>query len=1334
MRYKSVLGAFTFFVLASSLAMIFFIQSESFGKVLSKVVSDIGYRKTQTRIKFESVNITLFPPGIHLQNVYLKKKLDSEFTIIAEFGEIGFIIPLLRLEERSFRIGEFVAKDTVLELKYPESDAPINEIPQEKIDQVFEKIKHTPIWLSSLNIENLKLITTHELFDAKKIKISKLKDKLKLRFQISSLNLIKDSKYSIDDVWGDATIDRKKIKINRAKIQHDVQSLLIKGEISEYSKLLAASGSFNGEGYLHFSPLGQFLPHVEFLEIQKGTGHISFSGSFENKKIAGKSDVFIKNLDSNLLKANEIVAAIEIRQDIIQLKKLNIANELERITLIQRVDLFDLGNKKIVQGEIDVELENVELRNILKSLPSLNVLSASLTGAVKIKLKEDGIVILPKGIFNLNNFIFEVGDDKPFRILGLKKAQLVNTLLSIENGLFKIDSMIQTGKSSLNLRGEVGDKYVDFSTKDSNINFEDFGNISNLDIKGSGPLDIKVHGPIDDVVIDLKGKTENFEILGYRLGRSKEDISIFLKDSVVNINGLESYFKSTPISGTGSINYKNSDITLGIDSVNANYHDLKEILRPIFSKLDFLPGDLDFGAKIDAQIYGKTNFKDLKIKSDISFKDLNAYGENFNLGSTKIILKDEVLELKEFIAEIGKGHLQGDFSFNLENKKMDFEFDWDDLSLQRLRLIKKLNLNLGASLGGSIRGKGQLPDYLMNIETQLTRTSNSDYNYEDSVAKMVFSPKGISGDISIFKDSVTADFNYSYNKSIPSRLKLGINIGEIKSFAMAIFGEHLKTEEFKGEFFGDLDVSSRGNFNEFNLKGFVKKINLNHDQFNVNYQSDTPQFFIENNVVNRWNFQIDSPDLKVQSKGRGQFGHDVLISNHVQINAKVLEIFLKPVLSAEGFLNNSFIIDGSKSNYDVLAKSETEKLNLTLEHVPVPLNDLTYKIEFYKNKLLIKEMKTSIENGSASILGEIYFDDLQPDINLKYKIEKAEIPFMGKSFVNLTGQGMIIGDSLPYNLSGEITINKCQVLNELNDFSSKTPVMAQSRFLPQGLESPMSKLFNLNLRVKTDSPIRIANSLMDVSLKGELSIDGHFDRMRGQGQMTSLPGQSKIFFKNNEYIITQADINFDSKKDIKNPDFDIHALTNISNYKVNAKAYGNLERFNFDLTSEPSLPRNSILSLIAFGYSDEIQSSLTQSQQQNLTQVGVGSFVFDRFKISDILNKQFGLQVNLGTVFEQSQTASLLTGRNQDGQGTLGRTRTATKIELKKRLDEALNLSVSSTMGGSIGQRQSMNLNYSLSKKVQVEGIYELRTNAEGEEDIIDNSIGGDLKFRWTFK
>ena len=380
-----------------------------------------------------------------------------------------------------------------------------------------------------------------------------------------------------------------------------------------------------------------------------------------------------------------------------------------------------------------------------------------------------------------------------------------------------------------------------------------------------------------------------------------------------------------------------------------------------------------------------------------------------------------------------------------------------------------------------------------------------------------------------------------------------------------------------------------------------------------------------------------------------------------------------------------------------------------------------------------------MDNGYALFKGDVFFDDQEPDVNIKYVLDRAEIPILGKSIVNLTGEGIILGSERPYDVGGEISINKALIVNELSDFTAKGGGMGDVRYLPKNQESALGKLLRLNVNVKADNNIRITNSLMDVSLRGEARIFGSPTRPRGEGRLYSPVNSSRVFFKNNEYTITSADIAFTPKKDITNPDFDIEALTFITNYRVIAKAYGDLERFNFDLTSDPPLSRNSILSLIAFGYTDELQNSIAQKDQQSLTQIGVGSFVFDRFKISDILNKQFGLQVNLGTVFEQSGTDSLLSGRSQEGQNPggnagLGRTKSATKIELKKRLDEALSLSVSSTMGGSIGQRQSMNLTYSVNKKAQLEGVYELRTNAEGEEDIIDNSIGGDVKFRWTFK
>jgi autotransporter translocation and assembly factor TamB len=261
--------------------------------------------------------------------------------------------------------------------------------------------------------------------------------------------------------------------------------------------------------------------------------------------------------------------------------------------------------------------------------------------------------------------------------------------------------------------------------------------------------------------------------------------------------------------------------------------------------------------------------------------------------------------------------------------------------------------------------------------------------------------------------------------------------------------------------------------------------------------------------------------------------------------------------------------------------------------------------------------------------------------------------------------------------------------------------------------------------------------MLELLVNGDLNISGDLAAIRADGLVSIIPQNSKVLFKNNDYIISKGDFIFSNKRFITNPDFDIQANTLISNYKIVAKAYGNAEKFNFDLLSDPVLPKNSILSLIAFGYTDNDSNSTTSQQdKRNLTQVGVGSFIFDQFKINELLKKQFGFQLNLGTQYMQTDS-SLLNGKSQDsigGGGLVGRTRSATKIELRKKLSEAMNLSVSSTMGSSVGQMQTMNLNYNLTKLMQVEGVYQLRTNSEGEEDIIDNSIGADLKFRWSFK
>lgn len=1335
MRFKSILGAFIFLVIASLVAAVIFVQTKSFGRVATKVITNLSQRKADTKVAIKSIGISLFPPGLELNQVKVKKEFGPDKKLEAEFGRLGIYINLIELEEKTITFGEIRISDSTIDYYGPDDNEPNPEVIDPKIiDQVFTISKKLPIRIDTVLLENSKIFINHDLIEAKRLKIFKRGDSFMTRFHLANLKPMADEELSIDEIWGDAKIDRNSINIHRLKVQHDVHTLLIKGKIKNYPLLKNAEASLSGEASIHITNLKDQIPLPEIIKLHKGFAHVSFKTEAKAQKLNGFVDLSISDLDSSIIKAEQIIAALEFKNDVLKVNQLTLSNKNEKLKLLAAKEIFDLKSKRYLYQPLTVHVDHLQLPNALSILPSLSVIKGELSGELTFTYQNKNMDFRPKDGFIINNLGLIVGADKPFEILMIKRAKLTSSSFRVVKEEFQMDSMIELNHSLLDVHGFVNSKQVEFKSQDAIVDLEDFGNISQLDVKGRGNLDITVAGPLDETNINLRGATKGFEVLGYRLGQADIDLSVALGDSSVIIHRLESVYRSTPLSGTGVINYGNSDIALGINSPKANFHDIKEILHPIFSKLTFLPADMDMNAKIDANIFGKTSMDQLKVKAEVQFTDLLAYGETVSSGDFKVGLNNQLLKINDLSAYKGKGQARGDFSFNLKNDRMKMDYEWSELTLASFTFAKKAHLNLNGIISGSLSGEGTSKDYLIKLDSVMDETKSQDFVFEKSTVTLNISPNYVAGKASLLGSIIKSDFDYALNKSRSSRIDLSVNAPNLKPFASTFFGQHLETEDFTGSLKFNLLTQFKGEFEEVNLKGTLESLVFKHESFNVNYRSNQPQFLIEDNAIKRWNLSIQEPDLVVQTKGNGRFGGDVLLANEVNFNSKIFEILLAQVLSSEGFIKNNFKIEGRNSNYKVSSNSLSTDLNLTIEAIPFPLNHLSYLVNYSDDRLVIDELKTSLENGSVSLNGDVFFDDVNPDINIKYALDKAEIPIMGRSVINISGEGIVLGNQPPYNIGGEIIINKAQIVNEINEFSPKNNALSQVRFLPANQESAMGKLFNLNLNVKAENPVRITNSLMDISMKGEVMLMGNPSRPKGEGHLFSPPNSSRVFFKNSEYFITNADINFSPKKEITNPDFDVQALTYIASYKVYAKAYGDLERFNFDLTSDPSLPRNSILSLIAFGYTDDLQNSLDQRDQQNLTQVGVGSFVFDRFKISDILNKQFGLQVNLGTVLEQSQTDSLLSGRNQEGQGTLGRTRSATKIELKKRLDEALSLSVSSTMGGSIGQRQSMNLNYSVNKKVQLEGVYELRTNAEGEEDIIDNSIGGDLKFRWTFK
>lgn len=1337
MRFKSVIGAFLFVLSASIVALIIFVQSKSFGRLATKFVSDITRSRADLSVSVKDIKISLFPPGIELNKVAFYKQISPEESVDAEFGKLGFYISLIEVEERKLTFGEIRVADSVISLNFKESKEEVDEIDQKIINQVFDIADNAPIHVDTLLIENSHIFANHDVVNVKRAKVFKTGKNFMARLHVSNIKPSKESDFTLDEVWADAEIGRKDINIHKLKIQHDVQSLSLSGKVRNYPKLKKAQIEIDGETYLSLKNIKDEIELPEIIQLESGFVFSKFNLEYKNQNISGKVKGTVNKLKSSIAYAELVEAEVSVDKNRITLENVFVKNKEESAKLVSPVLIADLNEKAYLRYPIHARAENLSLNNAIRILgPTFNILKGQLTGEIFFSYQKGNFFFKPRDGFIVNNFGLVTGVEKdPFKIIMIKSLKLTSSEFMVINDEFRMGITAELANSKLDIDGFVGKKGISFISKDALIDLEDFGDIANLGVKGAGKIDVKVSGSIQDPLINFKGKTKGFEILGFKLGETEKDLSISLKDSNVIITKMSSSYGTTSMSGTGIVNYKNLDISLGITTPRTNFTDVSVIMHPLISKMDFLPKDFDFSAAIDTHLTGKTKLSLLKVNSDVRFKDLVGYGETITSGSFNILMKDEVIRIADFLGVKGQGIVSGNFSFLMPSRRITTDFKWDNLEIADFNLTKKLNLNFNGTMSGNVAGEGPVSDYKLDFNSKIINARAQSYHFEDSNVEMKIFPGRVSGRADFLGKIITSDFDYYLDHKKESKVKLAVETESIKPFAVAFIGKHLESEDFSGGLKFKLDTKFSNNFKKFDLVASLDKLRFEHEYFKVDYESQGAEFIVEDSKIRRWNLDIRQSDLYLTAKGSGVFGSNVSILHEFYFNSKIVDLLFSQVLSADGFIRNVIRIDGKGDEYSMSATSKASNLNLAIDKLPVLLNNLSYSADFSRNRLVLQEFKTNLDNGSLIMKGDVFFDDNEPDVNLKYVLDKAEIPIMGKSFMNISGEGIILGNNLPYNLSGQITVNKAQILNEITDFSSKSSGVSQVKFLPKDQESPFGKLFNLNLAFKADNPVRVSNSLMDVAFKGEVTLLGNPARPRGDGHLYSPVNSSRVFFKNNEYLITNGDIHFSPKKEITNPDFDIQATTFISTYRVNAKAYGDLERFSFDLTSDPTLPRNSILSLIALGYTDDNQRTLDQKNQSSLNQAAMGSFVFDRFKVSDILNKQFGLQVNLGTVIEQSQTDSLLSGKGQDAQGGgLGRTRSATKLELKKRLDEATTLAVSSTVGGTIGQRQSMNLNYSLSKKVQLEGVYELKSNAEGEEDRIDTSIGADVKFRWTFK
>lgn len=1306
----------------------------------SKVITKYVETRYQAKIEFDSIGLALFPPGLALNKIKFETKSNGQDIHVGadEVGAYFNMFDVFRTEisidrikiEKGYAIVSSNGKDhkAVKKDKYTKVDL------LEK--HIFSTISNLPIVNIELSDIYCEIYENTALFETIELKNKKTSIGLKGRLKEVKFPNISKAIRKLDAVEIDGELKTSSIEINKLSLFDGLLRADASGKIQNYlSPKAVVKTEVEIDGPLR--KIHEFLDFKSVGELYKGefSSKIVFTGTVD--KYAVKADLKLKNAVTSFFDAKNAALKVKVNPKEIIFSQMSISNKNRSIKLKNAFQFYDFDKKLFVEDPVVLEARKVRFGNILKYLsPSTDMIKGDLSGIIRFDLGANDFHFTAVDKVRVDNFILDAGDN--FHVFEMNSIRLEKARFDIFGSQFQMDVLANNENNSFPITAKVDSNIFSLDVKDGRVKLETLNPILGQELYGFGSFNLNLkQEKKSDLVLNLNSNLREFGYLGYKLEKLNSDLNINLTTNSMKIKRALGRSGKSIINAIGRVDTKTKIADIGYDVRNLSYTELTKIAPPLFKDFFVRPESVSGKWTTRGKVTGVINPKDVVITGKLFGGNTYIYNESIDRFTSKYSLKDNVFKISDVEMSKTKGKIFADFEYEIEKKEINYGVSLIDIEISDLEIYNNIPLSLESLISGDLEGRILKDKHDFFSEIRLDKSHVGINNFKQSRVKIDYKNEGLKVKGTVFGNMAQGEAFINLGTKLSSKSKLDLNL-DIKDLnkVVSVFSGVGVTNDLEGKLVYRLKSTFDLNSKIIHdIESNVKEMKIEKAPVSLNYIQFKPEIRVKDTKVKKWSMNIRGKKIYILSKADGSLGERLRVTNHFKVDSSILEIFGKYISKASGNLRSKVELFSTPDSFNYYVEASSNNLAISSPFVPVPITNGKMFITAKDNKININKLKGQLISGSADLEGQIDLSEIIPEVDFRFSVKNATIPIMQKSNLNFSGDGSFVGKGFPYTLGGDFQIQKFVLINEISDFASggNSFLTNDINYLPESSATKKKQFFNFNLNVSTQEPLFVKNSLADIGFIGNLHLTGGEKDLKLLGNLSLAPRDNVITFKNNEFNVNKGDIHFYEQNSLYNPELDFLVNSTISDHKVTVKVIGPLKKFDVDFLSEPSLPRNDILSLIAFGYTEDLSTNLTEAEKESMTRAGVGSIIFDSFKINETLKKEFGLQVNLGTEISQ-KSGSYLSGRNSDGGTTSNKVQSSTKFEVKKEISEDMSVSVSSTFGQSSGQKQGLNLNYNVNTNVSLEGIYEAHTSQDAETINSDTSIGADIKLKWSFK
>ncbi|NIM17802.1 MAG: outer membrane protein assembly factor BamA [Candidatus Aminicenantes bacterium] len=402
-----------------------------------------------------------------------------------------------------------------------------------------------------------------------------------------------------------------------------------------------------------------------------------------------------------------------------------------------------------------------------------------------------------------------------------------------------------------------------------------------------------------------------------------------------------------------------------------------------------------------------------------------------------------------------------------------------------------------------------------------------------------------------------------------------------------------------------------------------------------------------------------------------------------QVDAKLVGSFLEEMQLA-GKNSLDFRVSGHIQKPEISGSLDLENIEMRYINPNLYINQLNGKLRLSRDRVLLEALKGNLNGGPMTIHGEISYDNSGiREMDLKLTAKDSHFEYPPGLFSEVSGEVTLTFNGKDYLLKGIIDIGEgvykepFNVMSELFTYIRGTPTVP----VPEEADSFWERL-NLDIGLRTSSPLLINNNISRSELSADLSLRGSYNYPALSGRLTITEG-GEIYLGSSRYSIESGIINFVNPYRLE-PDLRIRARTKVQDYDIVLELSGTPETIKASFTSTPSLSEPNIISLLVTGKTLESVSGSLLDTTGSQALSYIGSTLSG--KIQQFTKQKLGIdQVRID--------GSLIASKNNPG----------ARLTVGQRLTSNLELTLSQDLKQA--QNRSWILDYTPFTNVTIQGI-----------------------------